>query len=58
MSNYLFRKRKYLREKLEFPVLCAKTDGGYKEKDVVRNAWEDLGFVENGKFCLIFNVST
>ena len=43
-------------------MLYNKTDGGYKERDVARNAWEvvaeDLYFVENGKIFLIFHVLT
>ena len=44
-----------------FPVLCDKQVKGYKERDVVTNAWDtvasDLGFVENGNIiCFAFLV--
>ena len=56
MKQVSLQEEDMLLEKVkEFPVLQRKTDGGYKERNVVRNAWEaveeDLDFVENGKFC-------
>ena len=56
------QEQKILAKKAEeFPELYGKTDGGYKKLlEVVRNAREAvaeyLDFVENCKFCLIFNV--
>ena len=39
-----------------FPCLYDRTQKSYKEKDVVRNAWnsvaEKLEFIENGKICI------
>ena len=43
----------------KYPCLFDKTDKGFKEKDVVNNAWDEiatnLDFVENGKFILTFS---
>ena len=43
-----------------YPCLFDKTDKGYKEKDVVINAWSEvakqLDFVENGNLFLDFSL--
>ena len=63
MANQLSSKEEeMLAEKLKhFPVLYDKQAKGYKEKDVVTNAWDavasDLEFVEKGKIiCFAFLV--
>ena len=55
MANQLSLKvEEMLAEKVEhFPVMYDKHVKGYKERDVVTNAWDavasDLEFLENGK---------
>ena len=55
MANQLsLKEEEMLAEKVKhFPVLYDKQVKGYKERDVVTNAWNtvasDLEFVENGK---------
>ena len=55
MANQLSLKvEEMLAEKVEhFPVMYDKNVKGYKERDVVTNAWDavasDLEFLENGK---------
>ena len=63
MANQLYLKEEeMLAEKVKhFPVLYDKQVKGYKERDVVTNAWDtvasDLEFVENGKIiCFAFLV--
>lgn len=63
MKQLSLQEEDILAEKVkEFPVLYDKTNAGYKERDVVRNAWEavteGLDFVEKRKFCLSFIVLT
>ena len=53
MKQISFQNKQILAEKVkEFLVLYDKTDGVYKERH------KDADFVENDKFCLIFNVLT
>ena len=41
MKQVSLQEEEMLVEKVKaFLVLWRKTDGGYKERDVVRNAWE------------------
>ena len=63
MANQLsLKEEEMLAEKVKhFPVLYDKQVKGYKERDVVTNAWDtvasDLEFVENGKIiCFAFLV--
>ena len=54
MASLTLQEEEILSEKVkQFPVLYDKTVKGYKEKDVVKNAWdkvaESLDFVENSK---------
>ena len=63
MANQLsLKEEEMLAEKVKhFPVLYGKQVKGYKERDVVTNAWNtvagDLEFVENGKIiCFAFLV--
>ena len=65
MANQLsLKEEEMLTEKVKhFPVLYDKQVMGYKERDVVTNAWDtvasDLGFVENGNIiCFAFLVRT
>ena len=56
------KEEEILGEKVkEYPALYDKTAKGYKEKDVVENAWrkvaESLDFAENGRLLeLLFNL--
>ena len=57
MASLSLQEEEILSEKVkQFPVLYDKTVKGYKEKDVVKNAWnkvaESLDFVENSKIIL------
>ena len=40
-----------------FPCIFDKADKAYKERDTVRNAWDEvakkLDFLENGKICFL-----
>ena len=54
MASLTLQEEEILSEKVkQFPVLYDKTVKGYKEKDVLKNAWdkvaESLDFVENSK---------
>ena len=55
------QEEEILAEKVkQFPVLYDKTVKGYKEKDIVKNAWdnvaESLDFVENSKNILYLSL--
>ena len=57
MISFSLQDEELLAEEVKlFPVLYDKTEKGYKEKDVVTNAWvivaEKLDFIENG---IVFN---
>ena len=55
MATLCLQEEEMLAEKLQgFPVLYDERVKGFKEKDVVQNAWEkvaeSLDFAENGNF--------